>query len=98
MNRKTTLEQAMSIVCQDREAQYGSPEDNFEVISALWSDYLGCDIEPHDVAMLMALLKIARIKSGRYKDDNYIDLAGYAACAAEIVDRCMPVAKEEDDT
>lgn len=41
MNKKTTLEQAMSIVCQDREAQYGSPEDNFEVISALWSDYLG---------------------------------------------------------
>ena len=98
MDRKTTLEQAISIVCQDREAQYGSPEDNFEVISALWSYYLGCDIEPHDVAMLMALLKIARIKSGRYKDDNYIDLAGYAACAAEIVDRCMPVAKEEDDT
>ena len=46
----------------------------------------------------MALLKVARIKSGRYKADNYIDLAGYAACAAEIADRCMPVAKEEGDT
>ena len=98
MNRKTTLEQAMSIVCKDREAQYGSPEDNFGVISALWSDYLGYNIEPHDVAILMALLKIARIKSGQCKADNYIDLAGYAACAAEIADRCMPVAKEEDDT
>ena len=54
--------------------------------------------EPHDVAILMALLKIARVRSGRYKADNYIDLAGYAACAAEIADRCMPVAKEEDDT
>ena len=25
------------------------------------------------------------------------DDAGYAACAAEIADRCMPVAKEEGD-
>ena len=55
-------------------------------------------IEPHDVAILMALLKIARVRSGRYKADNYIDLAGYAACAAEIADRCMPVAKEDGDT
>lgn len=96
MDRKTTLEQAISIVCKDREAQCGSPEDNFEVISALWSDYLGYNIEPHDVAILMALLKIARIKSGRCKADNYIDLAGYAACAAEIADKCYLDPKEDD--
>jgi hypothetical protein len=34
--------------------------------------------------MMMALLKIARIASGQTKEDNYVDLCGYAACAGEI--------------
>lgn len=46
---------------------------------------------------LIKRLRKARVRPGRYKADNYIDLAGYAACAAEIADRCMPVAKEEGD-
>jgi hypothetical protein len=33
---------------------------------------------------MMALLKIGRIASGQAQADNYIDLAGYAACAGEI--------------
>ena len=36
-----------------------------------------------DVAMMLALLKVARIKTG-VKGDSYVDLAGYAACAGEI--------------
>ena len=33
---------------------------------------------------MLALLKIARIASGRAKEDNWVDLAGYAACGGEI--------------
>ena len=33
--------------------------------------------------MMMALLKVARAAAG-IKADNYVDLAGYAACAGEI--------------
>ena len=84
LNRRECLETAMKIVCEDREASYGTPEDNFNLISGLWSLYLGITIDPKDVAMMMALLKIAREKSGRFKEDNMIDLAGYAACACEI--------------
>lgn len=84
MKRKDCLEQAISCVCVEREKQYGPPEDNFKTIAELWSLYTETDISAHDVAMMMALLKIARIKSGMKKDDNYIDLAGYAACACEL--------------
>lgn len=42
-----------------------------------------CRSPPKDVAMLMALLKVARIKAGD-KADSFVDLAGYAACAGEI--------------
>lgn len=37
--------------------------------------------------MMMALLKIARIKSGSGKTDSYVDLCGYAALAADMVKR-----------
>ena len=41
MDRKAILEQAMTIVCSDREKQYGSPENNFNLIARLWEDYMG---------------------------------------------------------
>jgi hypothetical protein len=33
---------------------------------------------------MMALFKIGRIAGNRTHDDNYVDLAGYAALAGEI--------------
>ena len=83
--RKEILKQAPDAVCTDREGQYGSPEDNFRRIADLWTAYWGgYPFEPKDVAMMMSLLKIARITTGKHKDDHYIDLAGYAACGAEL--------------
>lgn len=41
-------------------------------------------ISPTDVAMMMALLKIARIKNGGGTGDSFVDLAGYAACGGEL--------------
>lgn len=90
MKREEILDAAKRCVCGDREQDYGSPERNFEVIANLWADYLqACVVEidflePKDVAAMLALLKIARIASGHAKEDNWIDLAGYAACGGEI--------------
>jgi hypothetical protein len=85
MNRKEILETAIKTVCEERQDSYGKPEDNFAIIADLWSGYLGDVIlEAEDVAIMMILLKIARIQTGTFKPDNYIDIAGYAACAAEV--------------
>ena len=83
MTRRECLETAEHMVNGDREHDYGTPEDNFKTIAGLWSAYLGKEISSLDVAMLMALMKIARIKAGT-KPDSFVDLAGYAACGAEI--------------
>ena len=96
MKRKLTradiLHAAEKCVCGQREQDYGTPEDNFETIAVLWETYLrracvdeagGVYIDANDVAMMMALLKIARIAAGGGKADSWIDLAGYAACGAE---------------
>jgi hypothetical protein len=86
MTRKEILSAAEQCVCTSRQEEYGPIENNFALIARLWREYLDTDkpITAHDVAVMMALLKIARIASGTFKEDNYVDLAGYAACAGEI--------------
>ena len=84
MTRDEILDAAKRCVCGDREQDYGSPEKNFERIAEFWSTYMGYPVVAHDVAAMFALLKIARIASGHAKEDNWIDLAGYAACGGEI--------------
>lgn len=85
MTRKELLEAAAKCVVGDREEDYGSPEQNFERIAWFWNTYLGVAIiTAKDVAAMLALLKIARIASGHAKSDNWVDLAGYAACGGEI--------------
>ena len=93
MTRPQILDRAKACVVGDREQDYGSPESNFGMIAEFWSTYLGTCLGAKDVAAMLALLKIARIASGNFKDDNWVDLAGYAACGGEIesaaVDRAL---------
>ena len=89
MTRAEILKAAERCVCTDRNQQYGDPEDNFRTISMLWSVYLCARGMEHplsaaDVGAMMALFKLGRIATGGDKADNFIDLAGYAACAGEI--------------
>ena len=104
MTRHDILTTAEKCVCGEREESYGNPESNFGTISDLWNGYLSGrpnpkeNISPKDVAAMMALLKIARIASGQYKSDNWIDLAGYAACGGEIEASSALKAKDETDT
>lgn len=84
MKRKEILQQADKCVNGQREQDYGSPENNFRVIADLWSVYKGTPFSPVDVAMMMSLLKIARIKNGGGTGDSFVDLAGYAACGGEL--------------
>lgn len=84
MNREQILDKAKQCVCGLREDDYGTPENNFRAIANFWSEYKGVRFTAKDVAVMMALLKIARIATGKGTDDCFIDLAGYAACGGEI--------------
>lgn len=98
MKRAEVLAEAEKCVCGKREQDYGTPEDNFTTIGLLWAVYLRAahpelakvlpinGIEAKDVAVMMSLLKVARIATGS-SPDSFVDLAGYAACAGEIVTR-----------
>ena len=85
MPAKKVLEQALNITGGDRAESYGSMWENHENIARLWNGYLHDKkyLTAEDVANLMELLKIARRKTGKFNEDNYVDGAGYAAVALE---------------
>jgi hypothetical protein len=91
--RRRILDEAADTVDGPRNESYGGPEDSFKVIASLWAAYLEAiqygqrgdyELAPHDVALMMALLKAARLagSNGGHRD-SWVDLAGYAACGAE---------------
>lgn len=82
--RGRILYAAIGAVCCEREEEYGSPADNFRLTAQLWSDYLQTKVSAGDVALMMALLKVSRVKSGHPKPDSFVDMAGYSAIAGEL--------------
>ena len=104
MTRAEILDEAKKCVGGQRPQDYGTPEDNFTTIGRLWSIYMHA-AHPHipisfntitakDVAVMMGLLKVARIARGSSLD-SFVDLAGYAACAGEITARETHSTKED---
>ena len=89
MKRDEILDTAKKYVTKDRAAEHGDMEDNFIRIAALWNAHLGLIdfIKPHDVPVLMTLLKIARIGSNPKHMDNWVDACGYMACGGEVVSK-----------
>ncbi|ATN89396.1 hypothetical protein SEA_ILEEKAY_57 [Mycobacterium phage ILeeKay] len=89
---ESILEEAQRLIHGPRNKNYGHPRENFADISALFSAYLERPITDLDVANLMILVKVARVKGTGYHRDSYTDIAGYAGCAERIYEE--PV--EED--
>lgn len=98
MTRQQILEAAAQCVLKDRQNTHGSPENSFSTIAAFWQIYLDSIgvfkslqpeggsryLEPADVAVMMALLKIARIAQNPQHVDSWTDLVGYGACGGEL--------------
>jgi hypothetical protein len=87
--RSSVLTEANRIVNGARADQYGGPENSFSKIASLWTAYLSSmdeevNISPSDVACMMTLLKIARLYNSPDHQDSWVDVAGYAACGAEV--------------
>jgi len=87
MKRDEILDTAKHYVMVDRANTHGDAEASFGLIACYWSAHLGRNIKPHDVAVMMTLLKLARAKSNPAHADNWIDGCGYLACGGEIADR-----------
>lgn len=62
----------------EKAKEYGNPRTMFQNISKRW---FGCDDAEVDVAIMMAELKIERIKYDLKKEDSYLDAIAYLSMA-----------------
>ena len=90
MNLGDCCDKAKAVITGERQDSYGSPEDSFYQISLYWSAYLSAKVhdiqlEPLDVAHMMALFKIARMQGQKPKIDNYVDAIGYLDIGGKMV-------------
>lgn len=93
--RGAVLDEARAIINGDRQDAYGNPEDCFKDIAFLWRWWWGAmavdrgadPMTPAGVAMMMALLKIAR-EAHNHKRDNVVDACGYLGLYNDMIDGC----------
>ena len=85
-------------ILRERQGEYGDADRCLSTVAEFWNSYIKSQLpedlqleledftllNAHDVAMMMCLLKISRA-AGYKKRDNYADIAGYAALAADLV-------------
>ena len=93
------LENARVLVNENRHDQHGEKTQNHRNIANLWNAYIynkhtsrglsnmQCLLDEQDVAVMQALLKIARTLLGEHNEDDYIDGAGYLGIAGELANR-----------
>ena len=84
MNRADILDAAKDYVTKDRADTHGDAESNFGQIAAYWSAHLDTAVTATDVAVMMTLMKLARIKANPQHLDSWVDGCGYLACGGEI--------------
>ncbi|WP_311348264.1 DUF6378 domain-containing protein [Corynebacterium durum] len=78
-------------VLNDRRKAYGRADESFGRIAILWSDVLGYQVTPQQVASCMIMLKVARLlapaKDGSHDADSVVDIQGYAKLRIEELNK-----------
>jgi hypothetical protein len=76
---------AAAAVNGQRNEQYAEPIVDFSRTAGMWNAYLGVEtISAYDVAALMILVKMSRIRNTPEAEDSWMDVAGYAACGWDV--------------
>ena len=84
LSRASILAAARDAVLRDRAATHGDVESSFAHLAAVWSARLGLTVTPAQVALMLVDLKVTRAWGNPSHGDNWVDIAGYAACGGEI--------------
>jgi hypothetical protein len=68
----------------ERGATHGHYDLTMLRTAQLWSTFLERELDPTDVAVCMALVKLARIMETRNVHDSWLDAVAYFAIAGEL--------------
>lgn len=97
-SRAKLLIDAANLIDGDRDVQYGAPIDDFSLTASMWEAYLrrtvitrntGGEVflDPHDIAVMLILVKVSRLAQTPEKHDHWLDIAGYAGCGWECIEQ-----------
>lgn len=93
----TIIDIARDMVYGEKQFEYGPPEESYTRIAKMWSIVLekelsGCEIPPEKVGLMMIAFKLCR-EINRHKEDNLIDIIGYADTTQRVVEalKCPPL-------
>lgn len=88
VTRSDILQEAITITEGARQQAYDGPEENFTRIARHWIVFfknrfdIDVALTPADVALIMDLMKTARLEFNPKHRDSWVDKAGYSACGA----------------
>ncbi len=88
--RRQVLDKAAAIISGSRHQDYGGAEDSFTAIARYWNVHLlnahgiRAELDAVDVALMMDLLKTARLDTNPAHEDSWVDKGGYVGCGYEI--------------
>jgi len=87
--QESVLQEAQRLTHGPRQEDYSHPLDDYTrtaaLVNAALRHKLRVNLDPEDVTIIMALVKISR-HTHKPKRDNMVDLAGYAWCTHEIIE------------
>jgi hypothetical protein len=83
-DRRKIMKAASDLMDGERAKDYGDALEMHRRIAVGWTEILGVDVKPHEAALCMAWLKIARLVETPGHEDSYVDLVAYGSLAGEI--------------
>jgi hypothetical protein len=87
LDRDQILNAASDLINGQRAKDYGDAYKMHRRIGAGWSEILGVNVTPAQVALCMVWLKISRLIETPDHLDSFVDLVAYGALAGEIESR-----------
>ena len=89
--------EAQYLVNHDRGPAYGHPYNDFSrqvaLLKAWFGDRSFKSLQPEDIAIMMILVKLARERNA-HKDDNIIDVIGYALTLEKVLAKRVDLEKK----
>jgi hypothetical protein len=87
LDRDQILDAASDLINGQRAKDYGDAFEMHRRIGVGWSEILGVNVTPAQVALCMVWLKISRLIETPDHLDSFVDLVAYGALAGEIESR-----------
>jgi hypothetical protein len=91
------LNTAAELISGPRAEAHGDYRKLHQRVSQFWSAYLQKEVTPEQVALCLALVKVARDEVGNYNIDDGIDAVAYVSLWAALSNGSRPQDQEKKD-